>query len=102
VLVELQTVFDLIEKLSLDELPHLAGDLEVLRVAILRRLTAPPAQSPPDHLLGVAEAARRLGLSRDFLYRNHKKYSFARRIGRRLLFSAEGIRTWIERGRKCA
>lgn len=52
-----------------------------------------------DRLLTVAEAAARLGVSKDYLYRHAKKLPFARRMGRKLLFSSEGINQYIKRGR---
>jgi excisionase family DNA binding protein len=46
----------------------------------------------PDKNLSIEEAARRLGISKDFLYRT--KLPFKVRIGRRVLFSARGLERW--------
>ena len=97
---ELQILLALVKELPLQDLPRLLGDLEEIRVTALARLTVPvsaPQQS--DELLDTAEAARRLGISRDFLYRNHRQFSFTRRVGRRLLFSALGIDKYIRQHR---
>ena len=51
-----------------------------------------------DRLLDVSEAASKLGLSQDYLYRNHRRFTFTRKIGRRLLFSLQGLERYI-RGR---
>lgn len=48
----------------------------------------------PDENLSAPEAARRLGVSADYLYRNARKLPFTVRIGRRLLFSARGLDRW--------
>lgn len=49
-----------------------------------------------DQLLGVEEAARRLGVSTDWLYRNAAKLPFAVRLGpRQLRFSSRGIERYI-------
>ena len=48
-----------------------------------------------DRLLNVEEAAERLSLSQDFLYRNSKKLPFTVRNGRQLRFSEAGIERYI-------
>ncbi len=48
-----------------------------------------------DHdLLSVTEAARKLRVSKDWLYRN-KHLPFRIRMGRRILFSSRGIEKYI-------
>jgi hypothetical protein len=75
-----------------EELPSLIGELEAAKAAAWARLTRPaPAQPEHDEVLNVGEAARRLGVSEDYLYGHHKSYNFTRRQGRKLLFSALGI-----------
>jgi excisionase family DNA binding protein len=64
----------------------------------LARLTVPAAQPEHDELLAVAEAARRLGISPDYLYRHASEYPFTRRQGRKPLFSAQGIDKHIKQG----
>jgi hypothetical protein len=46
----------------------------------------------PDENLGADEAARRLGVSVDWLYKS--KLPFKVKIGRRVLFSARGLERW--------
>src|SRR5687768_14957748 len=61
-------------------------------------VTAPPAARNGDHTadenLSAEEAARRLGVSKDWLYRQAGSLPFAVRIGRRLVFSARGLERW--------
>jgi len=84
------------KELPTGELPRLLGDLEEIRVTVMARLTTPPAQPQQhDELLDAAAAAHRLGISKDYLYRNHRDFSFTRRVGRRLLFSSLGIEKHI-------
>lgn len=92
---ELEIVLMVAKELPPGELPHLLGELEEVRCTALARLTAPAPVPQADELLDTAEAARRLGISRDFLYRNHGEFSFTRRMGRRLLFSALGVEKYI-------
>ncbi len=85
---------------ALEDLPVLIGQLEAAKATAWARLTAPvPAQSEHDELLAVPEAARRMGVSEDYLYSHHQQYSFTRRQGRKLLFSALGIDKHIKQSR---
>ena len=93
---ELQLMLLAAKELPVGELPGLLGELEEIRVTALARLTAPErAPQQADELLDIGEAARRLGVSKDFLYRNQRDFPFSRRLGRRLLFSALGVDNYI-------
>jgi len=97
---ELQIVLAAARVLPPEELPALLGELEQVRCTAMARLSAPAcAQTGPDELIDVQEASRRLGISHDFLYRHHSRFAFTRHLGRKLLFSAHGIETYI-RGRR--
>jgi len=87
-------------ELSAEDLPGFIGLLETAKATAWARLTAPAAVTHEhDALLGVSEAARRLGVSEDYLYSHHKDYAFTRRQGRKLLFSAQGIDRHIRQNR---
>ena len=87
-------------ELPIEQLPRLLGELEECRCTAMARLMIPaPVQAQSDELLDVAEAARRLGLSRDYLYRHSHEFPFTRRVGRKLLFSALGIERYIRQRR---
>jgi len=94
---ELELALIMARTASPEELPRLLGDLEEVRATALARLMAPTQPQPPDMLLKVGKAAERLGVSQDYLYRNHRRYPFTRREGRSLLFSAQGIEQYIRR-----
>jgi excisionase family DNA binding protein len=87
------------KELPPEQLPMLLGEIEVVRCTAIARLTATaPVQScGSDELLGIEEAARRLGMSKDYLYRHSAEFHFTRRIGRKLLFSNAGINAYINR-----
>lgn len=94
---ELQAVLGVVRELPAGELPHLLGELEEIRCTAMARLAAPSSvQSQADELLSAPEAARRLGISQDYLYRHHRDFPFTRRVGRRVLFSALGIEKYIK------
>lgn len=82
------------------ELCALVGKLreaELLAEMRLRSSALPTNGSGPgeeDHNLSAQEAARRLGVSLPYLYKHAPEYPFARRIGRRVLFSARGLEAW--------
>ena len=97
---ELELTLVAARTIAQDELPRLLGDLEEIRATALARLTSPPLAQLPDSLLGVEDAAARLGVSQHYLYRNHPRFPFTRRMGRSLRFSSNGIELYI--GRKNA
>jgi len=59
-----------------------------------------PAQR--DELLTVTEAADRLSLSTDYLYRNSEDLPFTVRIGSAIRFSSNGIDDYIRRRRRAS
>ena len=90
----------LIEEAGPEELPALSVALSArVSVATARLLEAPPTGLPhrhaPDENLSVDVAAKRLGVSKSFLYKR-KKLPFRKKIGSRVLFSARGLQTWAE------
>jgi predicted DNA-binding transcriptional regulator AlpA len=95
---ELQLILKIARGLSPDELPELLGEIEEVRYTAIARLSmqTPFTSSEPDQLLEVEEAAKRLSMSEDYLYRHSKDFPFTRRIGRRLLFSSLGIDRYIK------
>ena len=53
-----------------------------------------------DSLLSIVEAAATLGMSKSYLYRNADKFSFVRREGRALRFSARGVQEYLSGRRR--
>jgi hypothetical protein len=93
---ELQSVLAAARVLPPEELPELLGELEQVRCTAMARLLAPtPTSSGLDESIDVQEASRRLGISKDYLYHHHSRFAFTRRMGRRLLFSSNGIQAYL-------
>lgn len=94
---ELQVVLRKVNEIPIDDLPTLLGELEQVRYTAIARLIEPTNPSPPepDRLMPVEQAASRLGVSKDFLYRHADEYPFTRRIGSSLRFSSVGIDRFI-------
>jgi|GEM_PF-1166867 predicted DNA-binding transcriptional regulator AlpA len=94
---ELQVVLRAVREVPTEDLPALLGELEQVRYTAIARLSGPASPSPRenDRLASVEEAAGRLGISTDYLYRHADEYPFTRRIGSRLLFSSSGIDQFI-------
>lgn len=84
-----------------EAIPNLRGELAKLDTLLLMRVSlayfngAGERCSEGDRLLDVNEAARKLGKSKDFLYRHAVKYPFTVRDGRSLRFSEQGIEKFI-------
>jgi excisionase family DNA binding protein len=95
---ELQFALRAARDLPAEELPRLLGEIEEVRCTAMARLATPaPVQSAgSDELLSVEEASRRLGVSKDYLYRHGSEFPFTRRMGRKLLFSSLGIEKHIK------
>jgi predicted DNA-binding transcriptional regulator AlpA len=95
---ELEAALRSARGLASDELPRFLGELETVRAVAWSRLTssAPAIQQSRDELLDIEEAARRLGISASYLYRNHQRFPFSRRVGRSLRFSAQGMDDYIQ------
>jgi predicted DNA-binding transcriptional regulator AlpA len=92
---EIQLLLAAAKEIPASELPRLLGELEEIRVTALARLTTPAPAPQPDQLLDVEQAAVRLGVSADYLYRHSHEFPFTRRIGKRLLFSVLGIEKYL-------
>jgi predicted DNA-binding transcriptional regulator AlpA len=92
----LGTVREAIRTATAEELAELIGGLESASAAAWARLVAPPASpaETSDENLDAVEAARRLGMSERWLYKNAGRLPFVVRIGRRVLFSAGGLEKW--------
>lgn len=96
----LERLRNIARELPAGELPDFIGELEAVKATAWTRLTVPASTClKHDALLDVATAAGRLGVSSDYLYRHSREYSFTRRQGRKLLFSALGIEKHISQKR---
>lgn len=96
---ELQEALDLAATLDAADVPAFLADLEHVRMVAFARIVT-PALAPPDRLIDIKELSDRLGVSEDFIYRNQAKYkSFARRQGKKLLFSASGLDSYLRKSR---
>jgi excisionase family DNA binding protein len=96
---ELESALDAAKTLTVSELPELLGDLEQIRAVAMARLMTPTIAARPDELLSVEQTAARLNVSEDYLYRHSTKFKFARRIGRKLLFSSSGLDAYLRKSR---
>jgi len=80
-----------------DRMPAMIAALAArIGIASAKILAEPESQAAAggDENLSAQEAARRLGVSADYLYRHARQLPFTVRIGRRLLFSARGLEDW--------
>ena len=87
-----------IASMPVSQIPALLTQLSAVQSSMAARLVASAADDSgkaDDTLLDVDEAAERLGVSADWLYRRTKKLPFVVRLGRHVRFSAEGIDRFI-------
>ena len=73
----------------------LAGLLAALGARLAMREQTP--SQGPTRLLSVAETAERMGVSKDWLYKNGEDLPFSRKVGRRRLFDEGGMERWMKR-----
>jgi len=73
--------------------------LAAVQGALAARLVTAGNGNGADHMLSIAEAAARSGMSRSWLYRHHTALPFARKIGRKVVFSEQGLTRWLARRR---
>jgi len=89
-------------ELPLEVIPAMLGELEQLKAALWLRLSVPQngrgeSSSSGDRLLDVEETARKLGMTKDYLYRNSNDLPFSVRVGKgQLRFSEAGIDRYIK------
>jgi len=93
----------LLIELPRDALPDFFGGLERLRwVAynLKARDSSPQYENPKassDRLLTSEEAAKKLSVSADYLYRQARRLPFTVRIGKLVRFSEAGLDAWIRK-----
>ena len=96
---------EVIEHTGAEGVPALAAALSARIAVLTTAMVAEPTRSSapsgiPDQNLSAAEAAFRLGMSRDWVYRHARKLPFASKIGSRLVFSEKGLERWNRRQRQ--
>ena len=99
-----EDLFHLVSDADPSELPALVGTLAQAHALAQARIT--PMEPPPAGgttratetpcNLSASEAARRVGMSKDYLYKEARagRLSFVVRIGRRVLFDEQGLERW--------
>ena len=70
-------------------------ELEATATARMLSAGAQPAEKPAQELLDIDEAAERLKVSTDYLYRHWKQFPFACKQPFGLRFSARGLDQYI-------
>src|SRR5262245_30934521 len=82
---------------SRESIPPILLRLVAVQTALAPR-TAQPDESHTedcDRLLTAQEAAKKLGVTSDWLYRRSRRLPFAVKLGRAVRFSQSGIDRWI-------
>ncbi len=94
-----ERALELPPEVARDLLARLAPLQTVLLAQALTRSASGDGGQPEtrgeDRLLSVKEAARKMNVSSDYIYRHAKDLPFTVRVGSRLLFSERGIEQWV-------
>jgi len=92
-----------LDQIPPEGLPEVCGEVEKLRSRLWIRMfnSKPKVEQAPapaaDKMLTAQEAARILGTTPTFLYKNSKSLPFARKFSRKSLrFSQNGLIKWME------
>ena len=95
-----------LERLASDaaEMNATAPVAQVLRLVLTQlqafQGTEPSSEAsrPDEHLLSAEEVAKRLGVSRRYVYEHAARFPFTRRLGPRTVrFSQQGLERWLSR-----
>jgi predicted DNA-binding transcriptional regulator AlpA len=82
-------------------LAQLAAAVVAIKARILTAGDSTASERAPEGLLDVREAAARLHMSEDWLYRHARQLPFTRRVGRRAVrFDPEGLARWVAAQRR--
>jgi excisionase family DNA binding protein len=88
-----------VSQIDPSQLPVLLTQLSAVQSSIAARLVATSQEGAgrdEDTLLGVEQAAARLGVSEDWLYRRTKRLPFVVHVGRHVRFSSNGIDRYVK------
>ena len=91
-----------INALPVEAIPGVLGELERLKAALWARLASDVSQPRQDHLLSIEQAAAKLGVSTDWVYRRAKTLPFVVRLESQLRFSEQGLERFIHQRQRPA
>ena len=84
-----------------------SGQLEAAFVELIRRAVRAELQeistvrSHQDRLLTIDQVAESLSVSKDWIYRNEKKFTFTRKLGPKMIrFSETRLQKWLKDKRR--
>jgi len=98
--MQLSQLLNNLETLRVDQIPAVLAQLAAAQGVLAARLLAADTEGhvsieQHERLLTVKDAAERLNVSDDWLYRRAAKLPFSVRVGRALRFSEVGLERWI-------
>lgn len=90
-----------LEQLPIERIPAAIAYLAARLAEAQQRQPTPnePTPTEEDTLIPIDEAAARLGVSKDWMYRRADGLPFTVRLGRNLRFSSKGIQTYVRQRR---
>lgn len=82
-----------------EQIPALLAQLSAVQSSMAARLLEASGEAAAPHedtLIGAEDAAKRLGVSTDWIYRRTRSLPFVVRVGRHVRFSSTGIDRYIK------
>ena len=107
-LIEIPKLAELLENpgrvadLPAEAIAELRGQLAKVDTILLSRLLGSGGNGngeslETDRLLSAKEVAVRMGVCLDYVYKNASEFPFARKEGRRVLFSDRGLEQYLQK-----
>ena len=88
---------DRLLKLPLETIPALMAQMAAAQSTLAARLLSAENRAElNDELLDAAQAAEKLGVSKDWLYTRTNTLPFVVRLGRKVRFSLRGIEKYVK------
>jgi excisionase family DNA binding protein len=98
--IDMMSKVEGLDEIHIEMIPPMIAQLAAMQMKLSSRLLAASltTKSPiaRDELLTVDEAAARMKVSTDYLYRHGAKLPFTVRQGRMLRFSANGLEKYLQ------
>lgn len=95
---------EVVDEIPPEVLPAVVAQLAALQARAAARMAGVLGVEPvpaSETLLSVAEAAQRMNVSKDWIYRHARSLPFVHRVGRSIRIGTRGMDKWLATRRAC-